>query len=229
MFFALVGKREKNLAPKNSLLFISVWINKSLGVKLLSCNTNRHRDSVGLLNLSPTGSGWEPQARKREARGLSLALKLRVKAPPHRPPSNPTDSLCLDLFPHNFAHLLPPLGQWVSHHPLPLHLKVPGGHGLAPRRQEPVPTFALPSKPKGVSHSFYLGQCGNQAVQEGLWGINQALVGGWVRSQGWTSLEKQPSHPPAPTHSYPAGPPTGQEVSCTPFPGQSHAQTLAVG
>lgn len=100
---------------------------------------------------------------------------------------------------------------------------------MVPRRQEPVPTFALPSKSKGVSNSFYPGHCGNQAAQEGPWGINQALVGGWVRSQGWTSLEKQPSHPPVPTHSHPARPPTGQEVSRTLFPGQSHPQTLAVG
>lgn len=33
MFFAPVGKKKKNLAPKNPLLFISVWINKSFRSK----------------------------------------------------------------------------------------------------------------------------------------------------------------------------------------------------
>ena len=62
MFFAQVENKEKPLLQKTLLhktlyfLLVSGSI-KVLGLKLPSCNTNRQRDSLGLLNLSPRGSG----------------------------------------------------------------------------------------------------------------------------------------------------------------------------
>lgn len=64
-FFALVAKKKKTLLRKTLYFLLVPGSIKVLGVKLLSCNTNCHRDRLGLLNLSPRAPVASPSPHMR--------------------------------------------------------------------------------------------------------------------------------------------------------------------